>query len=103
MQEGYSIVLNSSDLFLNLPAKFQRRRHAMERLERSAGSADHDRAVTEDSAGDALIHADTFDLVQKHLRRFFLDKAGLENDPLVRYRKLCARADYRRDDDWNNC
>src|SRR2546423_13242778 len=84
----YRCFSGSSDLFLNLSAKLQGRRDAIKRLERSAGSADHDRAIAEDSSGDTLIHANTLNLVQKHLRRFFLNKSGLENDSLVRYREL---------------
>src|SRR5947207_490173 len=98
-----SDILGSSDLFLNLSAKLQGRRHAIKRLERSAGSADHDRAIAEDSSGDALIHANTLDLVQKHLRRFFLNKSGFKNDPLICYRELRARSFYLSDDDRNDC
>ena len=86
----YSLA-RRSDLFLDLSSEFERSGYAIERLQRSAGSPNHNRAVAKHASGDALIHADAFDLVQKHFCRFLLDETDLQDDAPVRHRELRRR------------
>ena len=75
----------------------------MERLQGPAGSTDDDRAIAHYSSSDALIDADALDFVEEHLGRFFLNKTGFENNPLVGDCKFRARPAYRSDENRNSC
>src|SRR6266568_621095 len=60
----------------------------MERLGRPAGPVDDDGAIAENSTPESLVHADAFNLVEKQFERSDLENPGLQDDPLVRHRKL---------------
>src|SRR2546426_5677464 len=53
-----------------------------------AGPVDDDGAVAENSTPESLVHADAFNLVEKQFERSDLENPGLQDNPLVRHRKL---------------
>src|SRR5688572_10276792 len=77
------IFLRRTNLRLNLASKFERRPDIPERLLRSAGSGDDDRAIPEQPADNTLLDVDSFDLAEHRLHRAPAEPPHLDDDSLV--------------------
>jgi hypothetical protein len=83
---GGSLVLG--DLLLHLAAQLKGASDMIERLERTAGSANGHGSVMQHLPHEALVHRDAFHLLQENLLRAPFHEAHFQDDSLVGHGKF---------------